>query len=82
VLMSRRRWTSLALLSIMIPVGLLATFRLTGVLEEPPTPEIITTETVKWSMQRPAETIFEIGETIENSYADNDTQITFEFIAY
>jgi phosphatidylglycerophosphate synthase len=82
VFMSRRKWVSLAFLSIMIPVGLLATFRLTGVLEEPPTPEIITTETVKWSMQRPAETIFEIGESIENSYADNVTLITFEFIAY
>ncbi len=52
---SRRRWVSITLLSIVIPVGLLVGFRLTGILQEPLKPEIVKAEAVKWSMMRPAE---------------------------
>ena len=63
------KWSSLALLSVIVPVSLLVTFRLTGVLPEPPTPETITVETVSWNMSRPAD-IVTIDEWVKNSYLD------------
>jgi hypothetical protein len=49
---------------------LLATFRLTGILQEPLTPETITVEAVTWNMSRPKFTI-PIGEQVINSYNDS-----------
>jgi len=49
-----RKWTSIILLSIILPVSLLTTFRLTGVLREPQLPQTITTETVAWNMTKPS----------------------------
>jgi len=51
--LSRLKWIFLGFLSIMVPIGLLATFRLTGVLQESPKPETITVESVDWNMSRP-----------------------------
>ena len=64
------KWASLALLSIIVPVSLLATFRLTGVLPEPPKPETITVETVSWNMSRPSD-FTTVDERVENVYADD-----------
>ena len=64
------KWASLALLSVIVPVSLLVTFRLTGVLPEPRTPETITVETVSWNMSRPAD-IVTIDEWVKNSYTEN-----------
>ena len=68
------KWASLALLSVIVPVSLLATFRLTGVLPEPLKPETITVETVNWNMSRPSKYV-SIDEWIENSFSDSITSI-------
>lgn len=62
-------WASVALLSIIVPVGLLATFRLTGVIKEPPKPETVTVEAVSWNMSRPTGTLL-IDMWVENFYKD------------
>jgi hypothetical protein len=79
VLMSRRRWTSLALLSIIIPMSLLATFRLIGVLQEPPRLETIIAEGVTWSMERPLD-VTRVAEKVENVYADSFAWANFSVL--
>jgi hypothetical protein len=66
---------ALFLLSIVAPVGLLVLFRLTGVLEEPPTPESITIETVTWNMSRPSQ-IITIDKWINNYFNDGSISIS------
>lgn len=48
---------ALTLLSIIIPVSLLVSFRFAGILPEPPTgiAETLTLETVEWEFERPAD---------------------------
>jgi len=68
----KQKWISLALLSIIIPVGLLVTFRLTGVLQEPLTitiSETKTLEAVNWELERPAAMIG-IRDTVKSFYND------------
>lgn len=52
----RQRWKPLTLLSIIVPVSLLVSLRLTGILSGPEQPitiaETITLETVKWESER------------------------------
>jgi hypothetical protein len=69
---TNRKWASVALLSIVVPVALLASFRLTGVQQEPQIPQIITVETVSWNMTRPEHVdIITIGERVKSSYVRN-----------
>ncbi len=72
-------WASVALLSIIVPVGLLATFRLTGVIKEPPKPETVTVEAVSWNMSRPTDidTIIDLDEQIEKSYTEGIASVSF-----
>jgi hypothetical protein len=67
--MWRMSWKATILLSVIIPISLLATFRLTGILPEPPTPETITVDTVSWNMTRPSDFV-PIEEEVTNLYAD------------
>lgn len=57
VLILRQRWKPLTLLSIIVPVSLLVSFRLTGILSGPEgsvtIAETMTLETVKWESERP-----------------------------
>lgn len=63
-------------------MGLLATFRLTGVLREPLTPETvtisetITRETVTWETERPSYHT-DIHSIIESTYTDGKISITY-----
>jgi hypothetical protein len=60
-----RNLKALTLLAVVLPVSLLVSFRLTGILQEPKTiSETITLETVRWEFQRPdnATDIFDIVE--------------------
>jgi hypothetical protein len=82
---TNRKWISLALMSVMVPISLLISFRLTGVLKEPPTPETITVEAVTWNMSRPVNVdIITIDKWTRNSYTDNITSIglSVHFISY
>lgn len=65
---------SLALLSIIIPVSLLAAFRVTGVLPEPPNRETITVEAVSWNMSRPSD-FKRVEELVNNSYTDSGVSV-------
>lgn len=72
-----QKWFSISLLAVVLPMSLLATFRLTGVLPEPSV-EAITVEPVSWQMDRPRldpDDTLHIDETIENGYSDNYTSI-------
>jgi hypothetical protein len=76
---------SLALLSIIIPVSLLAAFRVTGVLPEPPKRETITAEPVSWQMDRPIldpSRSLAIDEAIRNGYSNNDTTMSIDVRLY
>jgi len=86
---SQRRW-ALALLLIIVPAGLFAGFRLSGILQNSSGPSLTKTvgkATVVWTMNRPKdyesypdmESIF-FNETVGNSYIDNGTTITFSVI--
>lgn len=67
-------WKAALLLSIVVPVGLLTAFKVTGVLREPTTPitvsETITLETVKRELERPSSTI-STEERIRSLYDDD-----------
>lgn len=82
---TNRRWISLALMSVIVPISLLATFRLTGILPEPPTPETINVETVPWNMSRPVNVdIITIDKWTKNSYTDNIAfiELSIQFVGY
>ena len=68
---------ALILLSIAVPMSLLAIFKLTGVLHEPTiVPETTTLETIKREFERPRLRV-EIRETAEGSYRDNNASILY-----
>lgn len=63
-----REWKAILILSIVAPVALLATFRITGILEGPATiAETITLDVAGWEFERPS-CIVHFGEGIESSY--------------
>lgn len=68
------KWALITLLSIMIPMSLMVTFRLTGILQEPMTPETTTVEAVSWSFPRPSSYV-RINQRIENSYSDGKASV-------
>ena len=76
-----RSWKVALFLVVIVPVGLLATFRLTGVLHEPLTPETITVDAVSWNMNRPAEYVI-LNEIVRNSYVDGAASANLSFIAW
>lgn len=64
-----REWFSVALLSVIIPVGSLTAFRLTGTLKEPPKVETITVAPSTWNMSRPGHLLM-VEQEVENEYFD------------
>jgi len=78
---SGKKWASAALLSILIPISLLATSRFTGILQEPLMPETIEAETVNWNITRPllnSGDAVPLHKTIVNSYEDSSILTRFE----
>ena len=72
---SVRNWKTALLLSLIIPIGLLATFKITGVVREPATvSETITLEPVKWELERPGGMIT-IKDTVESFYDDESISL-------
>jgi len=70
-----RKWIAFSLLAVVLPVSLLATLRLTGILPEPPKPETITVESADWRIQRP-QRYMDIKDTVENTYSNDSVSIT------
>lgn len=52
-----RKWIALSLMAVVLPISLLATLRITGILPEPPIPETITKETISWEWDRPSDDV-------------------------
>lgn len=73
---SSKKWASAALLSILIPISLLATSRFTGILQEPLMPEVTEAETVNWSMTRPTDYRL-VDEKVTSLYTMNGVDIRF-----
>jgi len=73
-------WKAVLLLSIVVPVGLLATFKLTGLLGEPATiAETITLEPVEWEFERPYSYVV-FDKLLRVPYSNNYLSGTFDFI--
>ncbi len=70
-----RKWIALSLMAVVLPVSLLATLRLTGILPEPPKPETITVGSVEWEIQRPQKYV-DIKDVVENTYSNDSVSIT------
>ncbi len=78
--MNADNWKAVLLLSIVIPISLLATFKLTGFLQNPATiAEIITLESVEWEFERPYEyTVFD--KILRVPYSSDCFSGTFDFV--
>jgi hypothetical protein len=76
----QKKFTSIALLSIIIPLSLLVTFKLTGVITEPKA-ETITMDPVTWTYVRPTE-FKRIDTTVRNSYENDGVTIEFDVYLY
>ena len=73
--LTKRKWASIALLSVVLPIGLLITFRLTGILPEPQKPETVQMDPVTWEMKRPSVSVLNIGERVEDAYANGEVAV-------
>jgi hypothetical protein len=74
---SSRKWLSLAVLAIIIPIGVLTTFKLTGIIPEPQTiAKTIEAETITWNMTRPSEVKTFHDLAVENFYSDTIASIS------
>lgn len=75
-----RELKALFILSIVAPVGILISLRLTGILQEPITiSETITLEAVKWSFERPNHFTY-IDEKLNATYSGGALSSTFSVI--
>lgn len=72
--LGKRKWIAFTLIAVILPISLLTTLKLTGVIPESQTPETITMETINWEMERLTYTV-EIGEKIKNNYTADKTAI-------
>lgn len=76
--LKEKNWKAFLLISIIVPVGLLVTFRLTGILEEPSTiAETINLPSNDWMFQRPyPEKDIDIYQWANATYSDSDISFT------
>lgn len=70
---------AILILSVVLPVSLLVTFRLTGILEEPPIPEFRMGDTVVWSAKK-FQSTRTLSEPVESFYQDDAVSINFTII--
>jgi hypothetical protein len=66
---STKKWLSISLAAIILPITVLATLKFSGILPEPQQPETITLEAIKWEFTRPNQTvdIFYVVEAFYNN---------------
>jgi len=77
-------WKTALLLSIFVPISLLATFRLTGIIKEPTMiSKTITLDVVEWEFTRPLNDQFiSINESVNAVYDSDDIKVNYRvFIA-
>lgn len=83
--LGNRGFAAMALLSIILPMGLLVSFRFTGILKEPPTTQTIPVEATIWSISRPIGVdIITIDKWMKNSYANSavSIELSVQFVGY
>jgi len=67
---------ALFILSIVAPVGILASLRLTGILQEPKTiSETVTLESINWEFQRPNNDVY-IDKKLDATYVNSEFKAT------
>jgi hypothetical protein len=78
-----KNWKTIFLLSIVVPVSFLTTFKLTGIFREP----LVIAETINltpkyWTFQRPSEVpeVIYIDKNLNSTYADNQILVNFLLI--
>ncbi len=75
-----REMKALFILSIIVPVSLLVTLRLTGILQEPITiSETITLETIEWEFQRPSQTVT-LDDELKSSYSSDEISVAMRVL--
>lgn len=67
-------------MAVVLPVSLLVTFRLTGILPELPL-ETITVDAVGWNMSRPSDLSL-VNETVKNFCADGSASVSLDVLSY
>jgi hypothetical protein len=68
---SRKKAISFTLLSIMLPLGVLVSLRIGGVVPEPPKQETITMETVEFELERPSSDV----STFKNYFSEGKINV-------
>lgn len=76
---TKRKWLSVTLLAVILPMSLLVTFRLTGIMKEPPTPEVIMGGTVSWNITKQQKSVT-LDEAVENLYQSDDAFVSVTFV--
>lgn len=77
-----RKLLSLALLGIILPMGLLTTFKLTGILKESPTiTETTTLDVVRWSSEQ-IFCLINIGDMVKSQYDNGEISIVHSMDIY
>jgi hypothetical protein len=71
---AKRKWIAITLAAVILPMSLLTTFKLTGIIPEPQTPETITLKPIYWEMERPSYST-NVGEEIKNTYTDGGVTV-------
>ena len=76
-----RKWLSMAVLAIIIPISVLTTFKLAGIIPEPPTiANTIETGPVNWNVTRPSDSVIFRNEVAENSYSGDAVTINLSVL--
>ena len=72
-----RKWLSIALIGIIVPVSLLTAFKITGIIPEPPQPETIAVDAVGSNVTRPSQ-LTTFARWVENNYSDGVTFVVLK----
>jgi len=78
-----KTWKTALLLSIIVPVSLLTSFKLTGLIAEPQTiAETTTLEPIEWSFARPSEPYPVFGKFLQAYYTCENAFGNFDLIVF
>jgi len=72
---ARQKWLAVSLMAVVLPMGILLGFKLTGIVPEPLEPENIIAEDVSLNMSRPSDTMSFVGMIAMNHFSDDATSV-------
>jgi hypothetical protein len=75
--LGKRKWIAITLAAVIVPISLLTTLKLTGIISEAITPETFMVEAKTWNGERGL-VVTAFNEKIANSYSDDLASINFE----